>query len=189
MSRERLRPRLGRAEKFFVPSSPCVGVSIRDFPFSADSSRWRDDVLGLLTLTSSVVVRCQPWFYLRLEAYSFFWLSEEAYGLPRDFVPEHAGPTRLWILTLEPERLKNRRTTARDVIQRWKGSQPTLKLLVVSDVQRRNALLSSRPAKRSPRFSAPALGAPSVVLALWQRAQRRSPGKARRPQRPAWPRP
>ena len=125
MSRERLRPRLGRAEKFFVPSSPCVGVSIRDFPFSADSSRWRDDVLGLLTLTSSVVVRCQPWFYLRLEAYSFFWLSEGTYGLPRDSVPEHDGPTRLWILTLEPGRLKNRRTTARDVIQRWKGSRPS----------------------------------------------------------------
>src|SRR6266480_2830693 len=40
----------------------------------------RDDVLRLLTRTSSVVVRCQPWFYLRLKAYSFFWLSERAYG-------------------------------------------------------------------------------------------------------------
>ncbi len=30
------------------------------------------------TPTSSVVVRCQPWFYLRLVAYSFFWLSEGA---------------------------------------------------------------------------------------------------------------
>jgi hypothetical protein len=28
--------------------------------------------------TSRVVVRCQPWFYLRLVAYSFFWLSEGA---------------------------------------------------------------------------------------------------------------
>ncbi len=37
-------------------------------------------VLQLLTQTSSVVVKCQPWFYLRLEAYSFFWLSEGAYG-------------------------------------------------------------------------------------------------------------
>src|SRR4029077_5845867 len=35
--------------------------------------------------TSSVVVKCQPWFYLRLGAYSFFWLSEGAYGLPRDW--------------------------------------------------------------------------------------------------------
>ena len=63
-----------------LASSPCVGVRIRDFPISADSSRWRDDVIRLLTRTSSVVVRCQPWFYLRLEAYSFFWLSEGAYG-------------------------------------------------------------------------------------------------------------
>ena len=33
-----------------------------------------------LTQTSRVVVQCQPWFYLRLAAYSFFWLSEGAYG-------------------------------------------------------------------------------------------------------------
>jgi hypothetical protein len=65
---------------FGPPSSPCVGLRCRDFPFSADSSRWRDDVLRFLAQTSSVVVRCQPWFYLRLEAYSFFWLSERAYG-------------------------------------------------------------------------------------------------------------
>src|SRR5580692_10624864 len=116
MSRERLRPRLGRAEKFFVPSSPCVGVSIRDFPFSADSSRWCDDVLGLLTLTSSVVVRCQPWFYLRLEAYSFFWLSEGAYSLSRDsWCSEHTlRLTRLWRLTLEPKRQKNRKAITRN---------------------------------------------------------------------------
>ena len=36
--------------------------------------------LGLLTQTSSVVVRCQPWFHLGLVAYSFFWSSEGAYG-------------------------------------------------------------------------------------------------------------
>src|SRR6266403_982679 len=78
MSREILRRRLDGS--FFLPSSPCVGVRIRDFPGSGDSSRWRDDVLRFLTQTSSAVVRCQPWFYLRLEAYSFFWLSEGAYG-------------------------------------------------------------------------------------------------------------
>src|SRR5271163_2187306 len=147
MSRKIVHLRPERVGVFVLPSSPCVGLSFRDFPFSVDSSRWRDDAVRFLTQTSSVVVRCQPWFYLRLEAYSFFWLSEGAYGLPRDSVPEHDGPTRLWILTLEPERLKNRRTTARDVIQRWKGSRPALTLLVVSDVQRRNALLSSKPAK------------------------------------------
>jgi hypothetical protein len=32
-----------------------------------------------------VVAMCQPWFYLRLVAYSFFWLSEGAYGLSRDW--------------------------------------------------------------------------------------------------------
>ena len=45
------------------------------------------------------------------------------------------GLTRLWILTLEPERLKNRRATACDESREGWGSQQTLKLLVVSDVQ------------------------------------------------------
>ena len=35
--------------------------------------------------TSDVVETCQPWFYLRLEAYSFFWSSEGDYSLPRDW--------------------------------------------------------------------------------------------------------
>jgi hypothetical protein len=30
--------------------------------------------------TSSTVLKWQPWFYLRLKAYSFFWLSEGAYS-------------------------------------------------------------------------------------------------------------
>jgi hypothetical protein len=107
-----------------------------------------DDALRFLTQTSSVVVQCQPWFYLRLAAYSFFWLSEGAYGYSRDSVLKHwFGLTRLWILTLEPERLKNRRATACDESRDGWGLRQTLKLLVALDVGRRNALLSSRPAK------------------------------------------
>src|ERR1700690_3208654 len=103
-----------------------------------------DDALRFLTQTSRVAVLCQPRFYLRLAAYSFFWLSEGAYGYSRDSVPKHwFGLTRLWILTLEPERLENRRATACDGIQGWRGSRQTLKLLVALDVRRRNALLSS----------------------------------------------
>jgi hypothetical protein len=45
-----------------------------------------------LTQTSRVVVQCQPWFYLRLVAYDFFWLSEGAYGLSRDSLPKAAVP-------------------------------------------------------------------------------------------------
>ena len=33
---------------------------------------------SVLKPTSKTVVRCQPWFYLRLVAYSFFGLSERA---------------------------------------------------------------------------------------------------------------
>src|SRR5258708_12325250 len=114
MSRKMLRPRPEATEKFFLPSSPCVGVRIRDFPGSGDSSRWRDDVLRFLTQTSSVVVRCQPWFYLRLEAYSFFWLSEGASGLSRDSrCSEHTlRLTRFWTLTLEPTPPMHPTTTA-----------------------------------------------------------------------------
>ena len=41
-----------------------------------------------------MVAWCQPWFYLRLEAYSFFWLSEGAYGSSSDSVPEHQAQRR-----------------------------------------------------------------------------------------------
>src|ERR1700687_6147914 len=126
MSRKMLRPRPEATEKFFLPSSPCVGVRIRDFPGSGDSSRWRDDLLRFLTQTSSVVVRCQPWFYLRLEAYSFFWLSEGAYSLSRDSrCSEHTlRLTRLWILTLEPARRRTRQFAARQESSEEKGSRP-----------------------------------------------------------------
>src|SRR6266478_6803050 len=59
---------------------------------------------------------CQPWFYLRLEAYSFFWLSEGAYSLSRDSrCSKHTlRLTRLWRLTLEPKRQKNRKAITRN---------------------------------------------------------------------------
>ena len=66
---------------------------------------------------------CQPWFYLRLDAYSFFWLSEGAYGYSRDSVPKHLFRlTRLWMLTLEPERLKNQRLSPEMNLSGWIGS-------------------------------------------------------------------
>src|ERR1700691_2563440 len=39
MSRKILRPRPEGVGRFVLPSSPCVGVRFREFPFSADSSR------------------------------------------------------------------------------------------------------------------------------------------------------
>src|SRR6267142_4427176 len=67
-------------------------------------------------MTSCAVERCQPWFYLRLEAYSFFWLSEGAYSLSRDsWCSKHTlRLTRLWRLTLEPKRQKNRKAITRN---------------------------------------------------------------------------
>ena len=47
---------------------------------SVDSFWGRDDAFRLLTQASNLVAKCQPWFYLRLEACSFFWLSEAAYS-------------------------------------------------------------------------------------------------------------
>ena len=40
------------------------------------------------------------WFYRRLVADSFLWLSEGAYGDNGGLVPKHAGQTRYKILTL-----------------------------------------------------------------------------------------
>jgi hypothetical protein len=53
--------------------------------------------------------------------------------------------TGLWILTLEPERLKNQPVVIRN--EPGMDSRQTLKLLVVLDIQRRNQLLSSRQSK------------------------------------------
>ena len=50
--------------------------------------------------------------------------------------------TGFWILTLEPERLENQPVILRD--ESGMDSRQTLKLLVVSDVRRRNELLSSK---------------------------------------------
>ena len=48
------------------------------------------------------------------------------------------------MLTLEPERLKNRLATTRKDPRRWRGSSPeTLKRLVISISQRRSFLPSS----------------------------------------------
>src|SRR3984893_14449599 len=50
--------------------------------------------------------------------------------------------TGLWILTLEPERLENQPVMIRN--ESGTDSRQTLKLLVVSNVRRRNPLLSSK---------------------------------------------
>ena len=145
MSRKRFPLRL----ESDLPSSPCNGVRLCGFSPSQDSSYFPDGAFRFRTQTSSVVVRCQPWFYLRLVAYSFFWLSEGAYGLSRDSgCSKHTlRLTRYWMLTLEPERPKNRPATARNESRESGDPDQTLKLLAASDVQRRNVLLSSRPPK------------------------------------------
>ena len=53
--------------------------------------------------------------------------------------------TALWILTLEPERLQNQRPSPE--MNRGMDSPQTLKLLAVSNVRRRNVLLSSKRPK------------------------------------------
>src|SRR5580765_7076146 len=53
--------------------------------------------------------------------------------------------TALWILTLEPERLENQPVIIRD--ESGMDSRQALKLLVVSNVRRRNRLLSSKRSK------------------------------------------
>src|SRR5215471_6966202 len=82
-SRKNSSPATGRSRNVCLLSSPRNVGRLWLFLFA-------DPLLIVTTLslpmpTSNVVVRCQPWFYLRLVAYSFFRLSEGAYGLPRDW--------------------------------------------------------------------------------------------------------
>ena len=106
MSRKKLPLRL----ESDLPSSPRNGMRLCGFSPSQDSWYFPDGAFRFRTQTSRAVVRCQPWFYRRLVAYSFFWLSEGAYGLSRDSeCSKHPlRLTRYWMLTLEPKRPKNR---------------------------------------------------------------------------------
>ena len=69
------------------------------------------------------------------------------YSAHRDFTETGCHRHRLQaivILTLEPERLKNRLATTRNHHRRWKGSSPeTLKRLVILVFRRRSSLPSS----------------------------------------------
>ena len=71
-----------------LPSSPSTVTRRCEVSFSADSLCFRSDAHQSSTQTSRVVVQCQPWFYLKLFAYRFFWLSEGAWRFSKDSVPE-----------------------------------------------------------------------------------------------------
>ena len=115
-SREKTPRRLEGAKIFARLSSPCNVERLLGFSFFAKSCCCRDDAFGFWCDKQYGCKNCQPWFYLRLEAYSFFWLSEGAYSLPRDsWCSEHTlRLTRLWRLTLEPKRQKNRKAITRN---------------------------------------------------------------------------
>jgi len=71
-------PSRRRQNTVCLPSSPSHVARLCEFSCFADSSCFRNDADQFLTQTSRAVVQCQPWFYLRLFAYRFFWLSEGA---------------------------------------------------------------------------------------------------------------
>src|SRR5690349_10462508 len=76
--------------------------------------------------------------------------SEHCRVNTEQFTRAVARPASLWhqwILTLEPERQKNRQIAARHESSEEKSSHPSLKLLVALTVQRRNELLSSKRAE------------------------------------------
>src|SRR6266481_1421453 len=95
--------------------------------------------------TSSVVARCQPWFYLRLVAYSFFWLSEG------HMVNQETGGARSTLSALMDTHPRTRASeepkSSPEMNLGRKVLDQALKLLVVLGIQRRNALLSSKRAK------------------------------------------
>ena len=73
-----------------------------------------------LTQADALALVGQPWSYLRLEAYSFFGLCEGAYGAFGGSVLDDStrGLTHRLILSLDPERRKNRLANRR-VSKTW----------------------------------------------------------------------
>jgi hypothetical protein len=67
----------------FEASAPCarmpdgMGPGL-DFPVSGFHRFWATKPIKFRNQQSRTVVRWRPWFYLRLVAYDFFWLSERA---------------------------------------------------------------------------------------------------------------
>ena len=143
-------------EKIFVSRSSPLSVSAPRFrsrgfalaclPFPWVSSSGGDDANRVLrTWQADLVLECQPWFYRRLVAYRYFWLSEAAYRVMGDSVPKHTGPISLTDTHLEPSVSRTRPTTIGENHRRWKGLLPeTLKRLADAIVWRRNLLLSSK---------------------------------------------
>ena len=132
---------------FAVLSSPCPVERLWRFSVFADS------FVIVTTLSTSDAnkqcgCKCQPWFYLRLVAYSFFWLSEGAYGLSRDWrCSEHTLRLNALVDTHPRTRASEEPKSSPEMNLGRKVLDQALKLLVVLDIQRRNALLSSKPAK------------------------------------------
>jgi hypothetical protein len=85
---EKTSPSTGGREDFCLDIQPtvckCPRFSSRDFALACLSFLWvssfgGDDANRVLKLGKrTLVLEGQPWFYRRLVAYRYFWLSEEA---------------------------------------------------------------------------------------------------------------
>jgi hypothetical protein len=75
-----------------------VQSSLDEFLSSSSAATSSSDTEA--NASSRLVVMATRWFYRRLVADSFLWLSEGAYGDNRGLVPKHTGQTRYKILTL-----------------------------------------------------------------------------------------
>ena len=113
-----------------------------------------------------MAVMCQPWFYLRLVAYSFFRLSEGHRVNKETSCLRHICLRAGWILSLEPERFENRLASGRNSPDGGLGSRHTLKLLAVSIVLDRSVLLSSKSLIRSRQSCELESGVPSPASCL-----------------------
>jgi hypothetical protein len=80
MSRKKLLPR--PEWRFFLEIQPTVVFSSREkfgsFWFLMSFSTDDDDAVEFERAASEWVLQRQPWFYPRLVAYGYFWLSERA---------------------------------------------------------------------------------------------------------------
>ena len=107
-----------------------------------------------------------------------FWVVRGGIELLRDSVPEaHITPKVLIDTLPRPERLETRRTSIRNDPGDGIGSQQTLKLLAVSIVLGRNALLSSKQSERPLQSCVPTSDEPSQVSLRWPAERCRNHGK------------
>ncbi len=171
-----VQPTVGKCPRFrwgfALVCLPSSGVHLSVVTAPIESGNWAS-ATGLL--------ECQPWFYRRLVAYRYLWLSRRHNVKWVTRCRSTQGRSHGLILHLDRASREPDRPPSEGNHRRWKGQLPeTLKRLADAIVGRRNSLLSSVVSVIAAIFRARWDG-PSSAAFLFQpephRNQRSSPGE------------